>query len=253
MKLSVVIPNYNDLRIRRAVASVQRQTHPDRELLIIDGGSSNPELLAYYDSCGADRVVREKDGGIFDALNKGLRLATGDVVYLMGSDDELSDEHVFADVARRLADEPRTDGICIGCEFVNSAGEIVRSWYPREVSADLIKRGLLPPHFSLFLRRELYDLVGEFRFSEVGNVACDSVWLLDLAIRKPDLRIPVMNEHHLRMEYGGASTRSLGAIWRQFRVVHRNARRNAAHLPFWYFYSALKTLSKVRQLRLFRG
>lgn len=252
MKISVVIPNFNDLRIRRALDSVLAQSHTNREVLVIDGGSTNPELLEYYRTCGADRVVIEKDGGIFDALNKGVRLATGDVIYLMGSDDELSDPGTFADVAAMLDGDPSLDGVCIGCEFVNAEGKVIRTWYPRAVTVGRMRRGVLPPHFSLFLKRGLYDIAGEFKYREYANVACDSLWLLDLALAKPDLRIAVRHDHHLKMEYGGSSTGSLSAVLRQFRVVHAYARTRAADLPYWFLYSPWRTLSKVTQFKLFR-
>lgn len=251
MKISVVIPNFNDLRIKRSIDSVRKQSYEDYEVLVIDGGSTDENLLSYYKRSGADRVVVEKDGGIFDAINKGVKLASGDVIYLMGSDDELSDGSVFGDVAAAFEKEPVLDGVCLGCEFVDASGKIIRSWYPRRVSAARIKRGILPPHFSLFLRRELYDLVGEMKFREYKNVACDVIWLLDLALLKSDLRIDVMPSHHLRMEYGGASTGSLSAVARQFRVVWNYARQNAGRLSFWYLYSPVRTFSKVFQFRIF--
>jgi glycosyltransferase involved in cell wall biosynthesis len=249
VKISVVIPNFNDLRIKRAIDSVTRQTHRDYELLVIDGGSRNKELLDYYKNCGADKVVVERDGGIFDAINKGVRLSTGDIIYLMGSDDELSDTGVFADVVRTLSGDSGLDGVCVGCEFVDSSGRVIRSWYPTRVTAARIKRGILPPHFSLFLKKELYSLVGEMKFREYNNVACDVIWLLDLALLKSDLRIKVLNNHCLRMEYGGASTGSFGAVARQFRVVWRYAKKNARHLNQWYLYSPVRTFSKVFQFR----
>lgn len=249
MKISVVIPNFNDLRIKRAIDSVKSQSHRDYELLVIDGGSTRPELLDYYRECGADRIVIERDGGIFDAINKGVRLASGDVIYLMGSDDELSDPGVFRDVVRTLESDRGLDGVCIGCEFVDSSGRMIRSWYPTRVSAGRIKRGILPPHFSLFLRRELYALVGEMKFREYNNVACDVIWLLDLALLKSDLRIEVLSNHCLRMEYGGASTGSLGAVARQFRVVWGYAKKNARYLNQWWLYSPVRTFSKVFQFR----
>ena len=251
MIISVVIPNFNDLRVRRAIASVQRQSSKNYELLVIDGGSTNAELLEYYRGSGANRVVIEKDGGIFDAINKGVRLASGDVIYLMGADDELSDASVFEDVLRAFRDDPGLDGVCLGCEFVESSGRVIRSWYPSKVTARRIKRGILPPHFSLFLKKELYSLVGEMKFREYNNVACDVIWLLDLALLKSDLRIKVMTNHHLRMEYGGASTGSLSAVARQFKVVWKYARKNARQLEQWYLYSPVRTFSKVFQFRIF--
>jgi glycosyltransferase len=250
MRFSVVIPNYNDRRIRRAVASIRRQTWTDYELIIIDGGSTDADVLAFYEDCGADRLVVEKDEGIFHGMNKGIRLAAGDVVYLLGSDDELSDERVFADVARELMSDPTLDGVAMGCEFINAAGEVIRTWYPGAVTSERIKIGIMPAHFSFFLRRELYTLVGEFKYREYDNVACDTLWLLDLAIAKSALRIKTLPQHHVRMEYGGASTRSLRAVWNQFRVVHAYARLRAKHLRFWFAYSPLRTFSKLFQFRI---
>jgi glycosyltransferase involved in cell wall biosynthesis len=250
MKFSVVIPNFNDMRIRRAIESVRRQRFRDIEILILDGGSTRPELLEYYRTCGADAVVIERDEGIFDALNKGVRRAQGEYIYLMGSDDELSDPDVFTDVAARFEADATLDGVCIGCEFVNARGEVIRTWYPRRVTAARMRRGVLPPHFSLFLHRRLYELVGKFEHRQDRGVAADSIWLITLGIRKPDLRIAVLPTHHLRMEYGGASTGSMGTVARQFGVVHRFARRHADELPLWFLVSPVKTLSKMTQFRI---
>lgn len=250
VKISVIIPNFNDLRIARAVESVRKQSYHDYELLIIDGGSTDHRLLDFYAKCSADTVIVERDGGIFDAINKGVKLSSGHLIYLMGADDELSDEKVFADVASAFERNPVLDGVCLGCEFVDASGRVIRSWYPRKVTAARIKAGILPPHFSLFLKREVYTLVGEMKYREYRNVACDVIWLLDLALLKSDLRIDVLKDHHLRMEYGGASTGSFSAVANQFRVVWNYARKNARHLRFWYLYSPVRTGSKVFQFRL---
>lgn len=253
MKFSVVIPNFNDRRIQRAVASVQKQSFDDYELIIVDGGSTDAALLAYYETLPPGVVAIGRDNGIFDALNKGVARTTGDVVYLMGADDELSDEHVFRDVARMMERETAIDGVCIGCDFVNASGQVIRSWYPRRVTRKRMLRGLLPPHFSLFLRKRLYELAGPFKWQQFSNVACDIIWLMDVAIAKPDLRIDMLPSHHLRMEYGGASTGSMGAVARQFKAVARYARERGRDLPFWPLYSPVRTFSKVIQFRLPRG
>jgi glycosyltransferase involved in cell wall biosynthesis len=250
MKVSVIIPNYNDQRIARAVRSVTQQTHPHVELLIMDGGSTDPVVLDFYDGCDSGVVHSEPDRGLFDALNKGVARATGEVLYLMGADDELSGRSVVADVVAELAANPTLHGVCIGCELVSRSGRTVRSWYPRSVSTGRMKVGILPPHFSLFLRRQVYEAVGPFRFDEVGHAGCDSVWLMDCVLAIDDLRIAVLPQHHLRMDLGGASTGSLRGIARQFRTVHNHARAVRAELPAWYTFALVKTLSKLLQLRL---
>lgn len=249
MKISVIIPNFNDLRVKRAINSVQTQTYKEFELIIVDGNSSKSELLAYYKDCGADKVIIEKDHGIFDALNKGVMAATGTLIYLLGSDDQLSDINVFQDVADQFSKNSTIDGVCIGCEFITAEGKVIRTWYPDSVSSTKIKWGIFPPHFSLFLRKELYELVGPFKYKEFTNVACDTVWLLDLAVRKANLNIPVLKHHHLKMEYGGASTGSSKAVRRQFSVVAEYAKRNAKNLPVWFLLSPIRTFSKVFQFK----
>jgi len=249
MKISVIIPNFNDLRIKRAIDSVKQQTYKNIELIVVDGNSSNEDLLTYYKECSADKVVIEKDNGIFDALNKGLKLATGEIIYLLGSDDKLSGPGVVQDVVDKFSRQSGIDGVCIGCEFINVEGKVIRTWYPISVSSTRIKWGIFPPHFSLFLKRNLYDLVGEFKYKEFNNIACDTVWLLDLAVKKADLNIPVLNRHHLKMEYGGASTGSAGAVSRQFKVVANYAKRNATNLPVWFLLSPIRTFSKVFQFK----
>ncbi|MEE1884720.1 glycosyltransferase [Pedobacter flavus] len=249
MKISVVIPNFNDLRISRAINSVQSQTYKNIELIVADGGSKNEELLAYYSQLPNVKVNIEKDNGIFDALNKGIALATGDVIYLMGSDDYLSDNLAFEQVVNKFNANSSLDGVCIGCEFFNEEGKIIRTWYPDSVSSKKIKWGIFPPHFSLFLKRHLYEKVGPFNYKLYNNIAGDTVWLLDLAVKVPDFKIDVLNAHHLKMEYGGASTGSKKAVIRQFKVVADYAKRNSKHLPAWFLLSPIRTFSKVFQLK----
>jgi glycosyltransferase involved in cell wall biosynthesis len=250
MKISVVIPNYNDIRIERALDSVFAQTYKNFETIVVDGMSTNALVPAIYKKFAIDRLICEKDRGIFDALNKGIRQATGDVIYLMGADDCLSESTVFEQIRHAFDDKPSLDGVCVGCEFVNAKGQVLRTWYPRSVSTHKIKKGIYPPHFSLFLRKELYQLVGQFKFEETKNVATDIVWLLDLALLGPALQIEVIHDVHLKMEYGGASTGSVRSIIRQFLVVHRYAKQK--RLTWWLLHSFVRSASKIFQFKKIR-
>jgi hypothetical protein len=87
--------------------------------------------------------------------------------------------------------------------------------------------------------------VGRFDHEKTENIATDTVWLLDLALVKPELNIEMINDVHLKMEYGGASTGSMKRIVKQFIIVHRYAKQK--RLPFWFMHSLIKTLSKVFQ------
>lgn len=249
MKISVIIPNFNDLRIKRAIDSVYAQSYKNFELIVVDGFSTNDTLLDIYKQYNFDKFIYEKDQGIFDALNKGIRAAAGDVVYLMGSDDRLPDSNTFLEIISRFERGDHLDGISIGCEFCNAKGRIIRKWYPNSVSSSKIKRGILPPHFSLFLRKELYEDVGFFKHDEFGNIACDSIWLIDLAIKKPDFNIDVISDKSLIMEYGGSSTRSIKGTFEQFLVIRRYVKK--LNLGTSYLLPFIKASSKIFQLRPF--
>lgn len=249
MRISVVIPNYNDLRIDRALESVRNQTYKNVELVVVHGGPLTDELRTIYSHHQVDVLKHEPDEGIFDALNKGIHATTGDTIYMMGSDDYLSDENAMQDAVQLFRSNNSAVGVCLGCVFVNRDGRIIRKWFPRKVSADRIKMGILPPHFSLMLKREVYTTVGPFKYKITNNVATDIIWMIDMSIAIPNLQILTLNEHHLNMEYGGASTGSLKAIWRQYWVVHQYASQMKAELRFWWLYSLIRSGSKLFQFR----
>jgi len=247
MMISVIIPNFNDLRIIRTLSSILNQTYKEFEIIVVDGGSTNSELLKTYKKFPITHLIHEKDKGIFDALNKGIKLAKSEIVYLLGSDDYLPSCSVFELIISDFNKSPRLDGVCIGCEFIDSNGNVIRKWYPNSISAKKFKIGIFPPHFSLFLKRELYDLVGKFKYLEHKNIACDIIWLLDLAILKPDLFIHVEKRQKVFMEYGGASTGSFSAVLKQFVTVHSYAKQCSSKLPCWFLLSITRTFSKVFQ------
>ena len=248
MKISVIIPNYNDTRIVRALKSVKAQTYSNYQLIVVDGLSTLEEVQGIYQQYPIDHFICEEDSGIFDALNKGVKAANGDIIFLMGSDDYLPDEKTFDSVINKFQEDGTIDGVCIGCEFVNSNGTVIRKWYPKNISASKMIKGILPPHFSLFLKKEMYELTGLFKADEFNNVACDTIWLIDTALALPKLNIKMIRDKCLRMEYGGASTKSLESILTAFKMIHRYTRQRK--LPFWFLISSVKAISKIFQLKL---
>jgi glycosyltransferase len=246
MKITIIIPNFNDSRVRRALNSIKSQTYTNIEIIVVHGGPLTDKLKDTYNS-SIDILINEPDKGIFDALNKGIQIATGDVIYLLGADDYLSGNDIFADVVEQFYNESKPDGICIGCIFVNGEGSVIRKWFPKQVSAKNIKTGLFPPHFSLFLKKDVYRLVGPFKFEQTSNVATDIIWLMDLAFKKPEFKISTLLNHHLNMEYGGASTGSWKGVWRQYKVVHQYAKMHKSQLSNWFLFSLIRTGSKIFQ------
>lgn len=248
-KISVVIPNFNDSRIKRTLKSITSQTTQDFEIIVVEGCTKNTKTESIYQQFNSKikHLIHEPDKGIFDALNKGILKASGELIFLIGSDDVLSDSECFSSALKLYRENPNADGICLGCRFVNSDNKIVRKWKLSKISSKKIKWGLMPPHFSLFLNKQLYDDIGLFDFSDT-YIASDTEWLLRLASKK-NIQIPIVNNHFVDMEYGGASTGSFKYIFKAFLVTLRAARRH--NIKQWMFTPVVKVSSKIFQFRIF--
>jgi len=246
--ISIIIPNYNDARIRIAIDKLC-QSSADIEILIIDGKSSNPKVLEYYEQLTDSRVqlIPYHDRGIFDAINHGLTLAKGNIIYLQGSDDVLSDSSIIRKVAEHFDHHPGANGYCVGCKFVDETQALKREWVLTTVTNRKIRMGILPPHFSLFLRRDVYDRVGPFEFQNKGDLALDSLWLVKMGQVIPNLDITVDNDYWLSMALGGLSTGSVSTVLKQnFRLLQM-LKKSSWRPRLWFLLPFVKVLSKLRQ------
>lgn len=246
--ISVIIPNYNDSRIERTFKSITNQSVQDYEIIVVEGCLKNTKTETIYQQYNSliKFLIHEPDKGIFDALNKGICRAQGDLIFLIGSDDVLSDSDCFLSVLESYRNYPHIDGVCLGCRFVNSDNKIVRKWKISHISSSKIKWGLMPPHFSLFLKKQIYKQIGVFDFSET-SIAADTEWLLRLATQK-EVNIPVITNHFVDMEYGGTSTSSLKYILKAFTITASSARKY--EIRQWLLTPIIKVSSKFFQLKL---
>jgi glycosyltransferase len=243
MKISVVIPNYNDVRIDRTLNSIYEQTYSDFEVIVIDSLSTKPEVLSIYQKYPISTLIREKDKGIFDALNKGIDITTGDLIVLAGSDDYFKDKTTFEDVVKLMKNNENISGSALSVEFFKKEN-VIRKWTPVVYTSSLMRMGVFPPHFGLFLKREVYDIVGKFKFDISNNTAVDTIWLIEMSTKIDASIFPVPN-NIFRMEYGGTSTRSFLYIYDSFFIIMRAARKYG--LTFWYLVPLVKLLSKLKQ------
>lgn len=211
MKISIITVTYNSGKtLRDTIASVLNQTHPDIEYIVIDGASTDNtlEILAEYAGRIA-RVVSEPDRGIYDAMNKGIGLATGEIVGLLNSDDFFSDATVVETIARHF-EEPAVDAVYGDVLFVE-AGDIrqpVRYYSSKLFSPAFFKFGLMPAHPSFYVKREHYEKLG--RYSLDYKIAAD----FDLLVRflyKNRLRTSYIPLPLITMRMGGASTENWAA------------------------------------------
>lgn len=225
-KFSIITAVFNRAEtIRNAVQSVQVQTYTNVEHVVVDGASTDGTLDILKENLGANAVfLSEPDKGIYDALNKGLALATGDIIGFMHSDDSYANERVLETVARAF-EVSDIDGVYADVLFFRPAApdKPVRRYRSDRFSADRLAWGWMPAHTTLFLRRRVYEKYGHFNITY--KIAADFEFIARiLADRKVELTyIPEVLVH---MDTGGASTVGLKNTIRLNQEVKRACAEN---------------------------
>ena len=256
MKVSIITICYNrENTIREAMESVLNQDYPDIEYIVVDGASSDRTLdeirfeeMVYnsqeYRSNHpflSMRIVSEPDGGMYEAINKGIRMATGDIIGLVHSDDMLYDRQVVSGIVKEFkktnADFVYGDGIFVDSE---NKHRIVRNWVSGSYKKWKVRLGWLPLHPTCYIRREVMEREG--LYDESYRIAADT----DLLVRylyKARLNVEYMHRRIIRMRMGGLSTDSekRRLMWKE------DIRLYAAH-GFWALPTKLMKMAwKVPQ------
>ncbi len=180
LKVSIVTVCYNaEKSIEGAIQSVLSQNYPDKEYIIVDGQSMDGtlEIINKYKT-GVDRIISEKDRGIYDAMNKGVRFATGDVVYFLNADDRFVDHQVLADVAQEFLRHPSAEVLYGKVQSHNHPPgyPLDQKTYlsPIQNKIDLLIHGI--GHQRIFSKRKVFEKTGPFdtRF----KIYADLDWML---------------------------------------------------------------------------
>ncbi|MBK9284691.1 MAG: glycosyltransferase [Sphingobacteriaceae bacterium] len=214
MKLSIITAVHNSkATIEECLKSVASQTFKAVEHIVIDGGSSDGSVAAIINSkfkIQNSKVISEPDNGIYEALNKGINLATGDVIGLLHADDIYYDENVLAKVTT-LFEEKRVDSVYGDLVYVDKkdTSKVFRYWKAGAFSENLISKGWMPPHPAFFVKKEIYDRLG--LFDESLKISSD----YDLILRflgTHKITTAYLPEVLIKMRWGGKSNRSLSNI-----------------------------------------
>jgi glycosyltransferase len=225
------------------LASVAGQSHGAREHIVVDGASTDGTVAALERHRRAlSYFVSEPDTGIYDALNKGVAQARGDVMGFLHADDVYADNGTLARIAAAFSD-PRVDAVFGDLVYVtrDHTARVVRYWRAGEYDSKQLKFGWMPPHPTLYVRRRVYQEIGSF--NTTFRIAADYDFMLRLlkSMRGRAVYIP---EVLVRMRVGGASNRSIGSILKKsaedYRALKANGVGGAGAL-------ALKNLSKISQ------
>lgn len=244
MKISIITVTYNGREtVADCLASVAAQSHADREHVVIDGASTDGTLdLLEAHRAQLAVLVSEPDRGIYDALNKGLARASGDVVGLLHADDVFADAGVLERVAKAFAD-PAVDAVYGDLVYVarEAPDRVIRYWRAEAFQPQRLRWGWMPPHPTLYLRRSLYERFGGF--DTRYHIAADYDLMLRMLTQLSG-RVEYLPQVLVRMRLGGVSNRSVGKIlrksWEDYRALRANGVGGVGAL-------AWKNLSKLPQ------
>ena len=223
MKISIVTVSYNSAAtIADTLRSVATQTYTDIEHLIIDGQSSD-KTMQVVDSHSHPKLIfsSESDNGIYDAMNKGVHRATGQVIGILNSDDFYVHENVLNEVATAFLADPTLEVVLGDVDFVKS-GDLerpVRTYRASGFKTWMFRFGFMPPHPAVFVRKTAYERVGSYKLGY--KIAADFDFLLRLLLID-GAKYQATGKHWVRMLTGGASTSG----WRSNFVITREMQRS---------------------------
>lgn len=220
MKISIITICFNNEKdIRATIESVVNQTYDDIEYIIKDGGSKDGTMAIvneYKDRIS--KIISCPDKGIYDAINQGIKAATGDVVGLIHSGDRLHDENVIATLAKTF-EETHADIVYGSSKAVKDDDKVVRVNIGKKFSKRIISNGWVPPHMGIYVKKACLDKYGLYRL-DIGYAA-DYEWMVRYLYKNADeIKIVGIKDFVVKFAMGGTSTQNL-------KVVVEKKQRNA--------------------------
>lgn len=243
MKISIITATYNSsAHIEDCLRSVAEQTYADVEHIIIDGASGDSTLEIVRKFPHVSLIISEKDSGIYDAMNKGIGLAKGDIVGILNSDDLFADPTVLKRVvdacAEASVDACYGDLLYVDREDVHKA---VRFWRAGDFVPAKLRRGWIPPHPTFFVKKELYVKWG--RFNTKFNIAAD--YELILRFLTQGVRAKYIPYTLVHMREGGHSAKNILQRWKGWKELYEAWRVNHLRPPVFLFLT--RPLFKIHQ------
>lgn len=235
MKISIItVVRNNAATINDAINSVLSQTYKNIEYIIVDGASTDGtvEVIKGYTN-KIDRFISEKDEGLYDAMNKGISLATGDVIGILNSDDIYFDKNVIENVVNTFR-EKKTDSVFGDLHYVDkdNTNKVMRHWKTSNFKLGSFAKGWHPPHPSFFVKKEVYEKYGLFDLQL--RISAD----FDLMLRfleKHQISSVYLPKILVKMRTGGQSNNSLKNILISNKSILRSFSKNKIKVNKWLY------------------
>lgn len=247
MKISIItVVRNNSETIRQAIESVLNQTYDNLEYVVIDGKSTDGtlEILKTYND-KIDVLLSEKDRGIYEAMNKGIDNATGDIIGFLNSDDLYYDKDVLANVIKKFKQNPLLEACYADLIYVNrfDTSQIIRYWKSNQFVSGTFSRGWSPPHPTFFVRSNIYKKLGGFNLKY--DIASD-VELMMRFLEVNKINVEYCHQLWVKMRLGGISNKRLGNIIKQnLEVLDALKNHNLSKSSLTFIFC--KLLSRFKQ------
>jgi glycosyltransferase involved in cell wall biosynthesis len=244
VKVSIITPTYNSARtIGDTLSSVACQHWPSIEHIIIDGASKDDTLSIVRTYPHVSQLISEPDAGIYDAMNKGIQRATGDLIGILNSDDFYTHPLVLQKVIETM-ERSGAESCYADLEYVSPEApeRVVRNWKSGNYKPNYFYFGWMPPHPTFFVRREVYHRLG--LFDTRLRTSADYELMLRFLF-KNGISVCYLPDVIVRMRTGGVSNGSVANRLRANREDREAWRINGLKPRFYTFY--MKPLSKIRQ------
>lgn len=246
MKVSIITVAWNSNKtIKDTIESVISQTYSNVEYIIVDGGSSDRTIDTVRSYANKiSQFVSEPDEGIYDAMNKGIKLATGDIIGILNSDDFFSDNEVISSIVEAFT---KTQADCVYGDLIyvdyQNTSKIVRYWQSQPFVSGLFQKGWHPAHPTFYVKKSHYEQYG--LYNNDLKIAADYELMLRF-LEKYHLTSTYLPKTLVTMRMGGASNQSVRNIIKANKESRQAWKLNELTPP--YFILIRKPLSKIKQL-----
>ena len=251
MKISIITATYNSAQtLGHTIESVIRQTYPDIEYIVVDGASTDgtQQIVKRYEPQlrGKMKWLSEKDHGIYDAMNKGIQMATGDIVGILNSDDYFTSNDIIEQLASAFHNES-IDAVYGDIHFIRDGqpDKCIRYYSSKKFSPIWLRFGFMPAHPSFYCRREIFEKAGLYKTDyQIGS--------------DYEMMVRLFMKHHIKARYlpidfvtmrtGGASTRNVRSRLQLIKDDVRGCRENGIYTNALMI--SVKFLYKIFEFKL---
>jgi glycosyltransferase len=247
MKVTIITVTYNsEETLSMAINSVKEQDYPHIEHVFVDGASIDGTLDIIKEMSLKNpqaKYISEPDEGIYDAINKGLNMATGDIIGFVHSDDFLANSNIISDIVA-LFKKGNYAGVYGNLLYVDKleTNKVIRNWKSNVFHFKLLQRGWMPAHPTLFLKKEVYAECGNF--DKTYKIAADYDFMLRV-LRKPEYKFGFLPQVITKMRMGGASNKRISNLLLKSKEDFRAMKMNKLKNPLAVLF--LKNFSKLKQ------